>query len=108
MYTITLNDGSKIEGFTLKNNCLVTAKALTERMLAGKLNPVTISGTKGADDDEDIFGLVGTHTHMDVAYLRQEGDKYILALSDIPAYVWNMAQLKANQDFIAMMTGVQI
>ncbi len=36
MYTITLNDGNKIDGLTLKNNCLMSAKPLTAGMFVGK------------------------------------------------------------------------
>ncbi len=108
MYSITLNDGSKLEGFTLKNNCLVTDKAITAATFAGKLNPVTIAGTKGDNDDEDFGGLIGTHPHMEVAYIKQDGNTYRLALSDIPAWLWEREQLKANVEFLAMMTGVTL
>ncbi len=53
MYTMTLNDGTEIKDLTIKNNCLVSDKPLTLEMFRGKLNPVTISGTKGEYDNED-------------------------------------------------------
>ena len=108
MYAITLNDGTKLEGFTLRNNCLVTDKPITLRTFSGKLNPVTISGTKGAADDEDIGGLIGVHAHMEVCYIKQNGTDYVLALADIPDRIWDLEQLKANQQFIAMMADIQL
>lgn len=106
MYTLTLNDGTKIEGLALRNNCLVSAQPITARMLAGKLNPVTISGVKDSNDDEDISGLVGTHAHMNVAYIKQNNGTYRLALADISDKDWDMAELKATVAYLAMSAGL--
>lgn len=108
MYTITLNDGTKIDGLTLKNNCLVSSKPVTVAQLAGKLNPVTIAGTKGDSDDDDYSGLVGSHAHMEVAYIKERDGTYHIALADIPDDLWDMAELKANVAYIAMMSGITL
>ena len=108
MYTITLNDGTKIDGLTLKNNCLVSSKPVTVAQLAGKLNPVTIAGTKGDSDDEDFSGLVGSHAHMEVVYIKERDGSYYIALADIPNDLWDMAELKANVAYIAMMSGITL
>ena len=108
MYTITLNDGTKIEGLTLANNILWSNKELTREMFRGKLNPVTISGTKGEYDDEDWGGVVGEHAHMEVCYIRKVNGKYALALNDIPNDKWEFEKLRADVDFTAMMTGVAL
>ena len=108
MYTMTFNDGTKLEGLTLKNNCLITAQPVTPSAFAGKLNPVTITGTKGDSDDEDFGGLIGTHKHMGVAWIKPSGTGSAVALYDIADSDWDMAQLKGNVEFIAMMTGVEL
>ena len=106
MYAITLSNGTKIDGFTLRNNCLVTSAKITPAMFAGKLSPVTISGTKGENDDEDFGGLVGTHEHMQVVYIKPTQDgNYALALGDIPSETWEREKLRADVDFALMLGG---
>jgi len=108
MYTITLNDGTKIEGLTLAGNILWSRKELSYEMFRGKLNPVTISGTKDENDEYDWGGVVGEHSHMEVCYIRNVDGKYALALRDIPNEEWNNAKRDANISYIAMMTGVNL
>ncbi len=105
MYTITLSNGEKIDGFTLVNNCLVTQNEITPAMFRGKLSPVTISGTKSDSDDEDWGNLTGTHDHMQVCYIKQNEDGYALALSDIDNETWEREKLRADVDFALMMAG---
>ncbi len=105
MYTITLNDGTKIDGLTLKNNCLVSSKPVTVAQLAGKLNPVTIAGTKGDSDDDDYSGLVGSHAHMEVAYIKERDGTYHISLADIPDDLWEKRKLRADVDFALMLGG---
>ncbi len=105
MYTITLSNGEKIDGFTLKNNCLVSKNEITPAMFAGKLSPVTISGTKSENDDEDFGGLVGTHEHMQVAYIKQTDEGYALALGEIDKETWEKDKLRADVDFALMLGG---
>ncbi len=105
MYTITLSNGEKIDGFTLKNNCLVTKNEITPAMFSGKLSPVTISGVKDENDDEDWGGLVGTHKHMKVTYIKEKPEGYALALYDIPNDEWEQEKLRADVDFALMLGG---
>ena len=108
MYSITLSNGTRLEGFTLKNNCLVRKEEITPAMLNGKLSPVTITGTKSENDDDDFGRLIGTHEHMQVCYINQTEDGYALALADIPDDRWEFEKLRANQEYIAMMSGIQL
>lgn len=108
MYTITLSNGTRLEGFTLKNNCLVRKEEITPAMLSGKLSPVTITGTKSENDDEDWGKLAGTHKHMQVAYIKQTDDGYALALSDIDNETWKESKRDSDIEYIAMMTGVKL
>ncbi len=105
MYTITLSSGEKIDGFTLRNNCLVSKNEITPAMFAGNLSPVTISGTKGENDDEDFGGLAGTHEHMKVVYVKNTEEGYALALYDIPKDEWEREKLRADVDFALMLAG---
>ena len=105
MYSITLSNGTKLDGFTLKNNCLVSKSEITPAMLSGKLSPVTISGIKGNDDDDDFAGLIGTHKHMQVCYIKQTQDGHVLALSDIDNDTWEREKLRADVDYALMLGG---
>ena len=103
MYTITLNDGSKIEGLTFERNIFFSSSMIDASKLRGKLAPVTITS-----DTEDYTGITGTHQHMELCYVKQMDGKYALALGDIPNDRWEFEKLRANQEYIAMMTGIQL
>ena len=103
MYTITLNDGTKVEGLSFERNIFFSSSELRTEMFSGKLNPVTISS-----DTEDYTGITGTHTHMELCYVKEMDGKFALALNDIPNDRWELEKLRANQEYIAMMTGIQL
>ena len=103
MYTITLNDGSKIEGLTFERNIFFSSSMIDASKLRGKLAPVTITS-----DNEDYTGITGTHPHMELCYVKQMDGKFALALNDIPDERWEFEKLRANQEYIAMMTGIQL
>ena len=105
MYTITLSNGTRLEGFTLKNNCLVRKEEITPAMLSGKLSPVTITGTKSENDDDDWRNLTGTHEHMQVCYIKNTDEGYALALGDIDNETWERDKLRADVDFALMLGG---
>ena len=109
MYTMTLNDGTKLEGLMLKGCALCRKEAMTPAMFAGKLNPVTIEGTPGdGEDPADFSGLAGTHEHMAVVYIREAGGEYSLALRDIPDAEYGMAAMSGDIAYIAMMSGIEL
>lgn len=106
MYTITLNDGSKLEGLTFERNIFFSGNPIDGAYLRGKLAPVTISNDEGKSEYDD--GITGTHEHMEICYVKEMDGKYGLALADIPDDRWEFEKLRANQDYIAMMTGIQL
>ena len=103
MYTITLNDGTKLEGLTFEGNIFFSDKAIDARTLRGKLNPVTITS-----DTEDDTGITGEHAHMELCYCKIIDGRHAFALNDIPNDRWKFEKLRANQEYIAMMTGIQL
>lgn len=103
MITITLNDGTAISGLTFDRNIFFSDSPIDAKIFRGKLNPVTITST-----EEDNTGITGTHAHMEVCYVKIMEGKYALALNDIPDDRWEFEKLRANQDYIAMMTGIQL
>ena len=108
MYTITLNDGSKIEKLKMRLNSLWSDTELTEAMFRGKLAPVTITGTKDDGEDEDYGRLAGTHDHMDIAFIRHFDEGYQLALYDIPEEKFRDAKRDADIAYLAMMLDIDL
>lgn len=106
MYTITLNDGTKLEGLTFERKIFFSDKPIDASKLKGKLTPVTISNDEGKSAFDD--GITGTHAHMEICYVKQMDGKFGLALADIPDDRWEFEKLRANQEYIAMMTGIQL
>ncbi len=106
MYTITLNDGSKIEGLTFERNIFFSDNPIDGAKIRGKLAPATISNDEGKSEYDD--GITGTHAHMEICYIREMEGKYGLALADIPKEIYADARRDANIAYIAMMTGVEI
>lgn len=111
MYTITLSDGTLIEGLQLRDNILWSVKELTRDMFAGKLNGVKITqSVADGEDDYDYDGLTGEHAHMDVVYIRHyavEG-RYALALRDVPEREYLDAKRDGDIEYLAMMMGVEL
>ena len=108
MYTLTLNDGTKLESLTLKRNCLVSSEAVSPDMFRGKLSPVTIAGTKGPDDDEDLGQLIGTHEHMELVYVKERDGEYYIGLREISNSDWENEKLRAVVDYLAMRNGIEM
>ena len=100
MYTITLNDGTKLEGLTFEHNLFFSSSVLKPDMFRGKLNPVTISS-----DTEDETGITGTHQHMELCYVKLMNGKYALALADISDERWDFEKLRADVDFALLLGG---
>ncbi|MBQ3399562.1 MAG: hypothetical protein IJG51_11790 [Synergistaceae bacterium] len=108
MYTMTLNDGTVIGNLKMVNNTLRSAEGLTAEMLRGKLAPVTIAGSKSAEEDEDWGGLVGTHEAMEVCYVKMIDGEAAVALADVDPERLRRERLEGNIEYIAMMTGVEL
>ena len=72
-------------------------------MFSGKLSGVKISGT-GRDDS----GLVGTHAHMELVQITQEGSEYWFVLRDIPESELAMKKLQSDVVYMSMMTGIDL
>ena len=108
MYTMTLNDGTKIEGLILSRNILWSNSPVTKDMLKGKLSPVSITGTKDNADDDDWGGVIGEHEHMEICYVKKVDGKYAIALADTPHNEYQLEKNKADIAFLAMMADVEL
>ena len=104
-FTITLSDGSKVEGLELNGNNFISKTPLTKETFSGKLGHVTISGNA-----EEGAGLVGEHGRMELVRCEQDTGLggYAFVLREIPAAELELAQMKANIAYTAMMSGVDL
>ena len=98
-------DGTQISGLELNGNNFVSKNPVTKETFAGKLGHVTISGNV-----EEGAGLVGEHGHMELVRCEQDAGLggCAFVLREIPAAELEVAQMKANIAYTAMMSGVDL
>ena len=61
-YTVTLSDGSKLEGLTLNGNNFISSTPVAEAQFDGKLKSVTITDSDGVEEKhENMFLVQVTH-----------------------------------------------
>lgn len=103
MISITLSDGSKLEGLGVNGTYFTSDEAIDLDAIKSKLNGVTISGT-----DENNMPVSGTYEHMRVGHSMTWKGKFLFSLKEIAPEELEMIQLKANIEYLAMMTEVDL
>lgn len=98
IYTITLEDGTQIENLRLNGNNFISDKKINASVFDGNLGKVVIS-----DGEYDE-----THTNMALVQVTKMGSEYWFILRDIPEDELRNAKLRADLDYLAMMTDVEI
>lgn len=98
IYTIVLENGTRIEDLTLNGNNFVSKTKIEPEIFDRNLGQVTIS------DGETIE----EHFNMQLIQITQMKDEWWFILRDIPEDEIKNAKLRADVDFIAMMTDVEI
>lgn len=99
IYTITLEDGTVISDLRLNGNNFISSKKLTEDIFEDNLTSVTISD--GTHEEH--------HEHMQLVQITQEEKgEYWFVLIDIPQSQLDLMQIRANIDYLAMMTDVDL
>ena len=107
-WKITLADGSVVDGLDLNGNNFVSQTEITPDMFAGKLSRVTIDGPADADD----AGLRGEHGPMELLQIKHYNNPeaglvgWYFVLRDVQAS--ELAKVRGDVDYIAMMTGVDL
>ena len=97
-YRIVLSDGSEISGLRMNGNNFVSDSPVDEAMFEGALSPVTIH--------EGLVPVV--HEHMELVQVTKMGHEHWFVLRDIPKSELDAIQVRADIDFIAMMTDVEL
>lgn len=97
IYTITLADGTVISDLRLNGNNFISQEPITESMFDGNLSDVVIN-----DGEHDEV-----HSNMELIQITKMGSEYWFILADIPKERLEKEQMRADIDYIAMMTDVE-
>lgn len=89
----------------MNGNNFVSKTPVTKETFSGKLGHVTISGNA-----EEGAGLVGEYEHMELARCEYDAGLggYAFALRELSPAELELAQMKANIAYTAMMSGVDL
>lgn len=98
VYTIFLADGTKLTNLRLNGNNFISETPVTQEMFIHNLGSVTIS------DGE----IIERHINMDLVQITQMGDEYWFVLRDITEEEMMQAKLRADLDYLFMMTGLTL
>lgn len=105
MYTITLSDGTKLEGLKLNGNNFISGKQISEGVFRGKLTRVKI---ECEDEDKQAGGMSGEFLNMELLQLKEYGGEWWFILREMPAEKYELLKLSGNVDYVAMMLGVEL
>lgn len=93
--TIALSNGTELTGLELNGNNYISKEALTEETFNDGLSPVVING-----EEHEQMALVQCIQHAD-------GRTWFI-LRDVTAEEVAQAKLRADIDFLALMTDVKL
>ena len=100
MYKIILSDNTTLTDLNKNGDNFIANFYITEDVFKNKLSPVTI-----IDEDEDTEE---THEHMKLLQLKPYGNSYWFVLADITPEELNQMKIRADIDYLAMMTDVEL
>lgn len=97
-YTITLGDGSKLEGLERNGNTFETAQNITEETFDGKLGHIVVEDGETEEEFENVI-LVRLWKVEETVYfvLREQTQDEV-----------NQMQNRADIEYIAMMCDVEL
>lgn len=97
-YKLTLSNGREINGLRMNGNNFISATAITADMFEGGLAPVIISGD----------GTMEVHEHMELVQIAQMNGEYWFVLRDMSQKELDEIRIRADVDFIAMMSDIEL
>ncbi|MBQ6318185.1 MAG: hypothetical protein IJI23_00145 [Lachnospiraceae bacterium] len=96
--TMTLSDGTKLKNLTKNGSNFVSSTKITEEDFAGKLRTVTVSG----GESEEVM------ENCELVQITKVDKEYWFVLSQLTSEELERKQMKANIDYIAAMTDVEL
>ncbi len=114
-FTITLADGTQLKDLELNGNNFISKTQITEETFKGKLEHVIISTDAKIDKKMLERQIIGGHERMELVqiahYTQAEhglADGWYFILRDISADELEKMKARADIDYLAMMTGVEL
>ena len=98
VYTVTLADGTELTNLTLNGNNFISETAIGAAVFEDNCSPVVISDGETEE----------THEHMELVQVTVYGGDYWFVLRDIPQEELEKIQTRADIEYIAMMTGIEL
>lgn len=97
-YRIVLADGTEIRDLRMNGSNFVSDEPISESTFRGKLSPVTIYHEETPE----------VHPNMDLVQIVQMGQEYWFILRDLTRKEMEEIQIRADIDFIAMMSDIEL
>lgn len=97
-YRIVLADGAEFDGLRMNGNNFVSDIPVDETVFDGNCSPVTIY--------KNLIPEI--HEHMELVQVTKMKNEYWFVLRDIPQKELDDMQVRADIDFLAMMTDVEL
>ena len=94
-FTIALSNGTELKNLELNGNNFITQEQISEETFEDGLSPVVING-----EEHEQMALVRV--------VRHEDGRYWFILRDVTAEEIAQAKLRADIDFLALMTDVEL
>lgn len=98
IYTLTLEDGSKIENLHLNGNNFVSETEIDPEIFDGNLGSVTIN-----DGERDMI-----YKNLALVQITQIRGKHYIFLREISKAEMDQAKLRSDIDYLSMMSNIEI
>ena len=104
MYTVMLDDGTTFTNLTVNGSYFVSQQEVTRGMFSKWRGSYRVI----VDGEEDVYGLAGEHSGCELGDLRSGAGGYYFALSKVDVVMLERERARADIEYIAMMTGIQL
>lgn len=100
IYTIILHDGTQIPNLRLNGNNYISSEEITESMFENNMADVTI-----VDEETKVSEV---HGQMALVQITETKGEYWFVIRDVSEEEMRQAKIRADIDYIAMMTEVDL
>ena len=106
-YTLTLGNGKVLSGLDVSGTCFVSGEAVSEADFSGGLRHAVLAG------EPEEFGETAPFENGELPTSRlgsvfMIGDKYYFSIEQIDGAVLERERSRADIEYLAMMTGVEL
>lgn len=98
VYTIRLADGTELTNLRMNGSNYISSLAVTEDAFVDNCDPVVISDGENEE----------THDHMALIHITKYGDDYYFALRDRTKEELDQLKIKADIEYLAMMSDIEL